>query len=74
MTTLQNRPKVALLVIDVQKGVVADAPNRDGIINNINARSSLNRPRPVHLPDRLASRSRLSSPGLQSWSDRRCEP
>lgn len=37
MTTLQNRPKVALLVIDVQKGVVADAPNREGVIANINA-------------------------------------
>jgi nicotinamidase-related amidase len=37
MTSLLNRPKTALLVIDVQNGVVADAHNRDGVIANINA-------------------------------------
>lgn len=36
MTTLANRNDTALLVIDVQKGVVADAHNRDGVIANIN--------------------------------------
>ncbi|MEU1880200.1 isochorismatase family protein [Streptosporangium sp. NPDC020072] len=36
MTTLPNRPNTALLVIDVQNGVVADAHNRDGVIANIN--------------------------------------
>lgn len=37
MTTLPDRPNTALLVIDVQNGVVAGSPNRDGVIANINA-------------------------------------
>jgi nicotinamidase-related amidase len=36
MTTLPDRPNTALLVIDVQVGVVAKAHNRDGVIANIN--------------------------------------
>jgi nicotinamidase-related amidase len=36
MTTLPDRPNTALLVIDVQNGVVAHSPNRDGVIANIN--------------------------------------
>ena len=36
MTTLSDRPHAALLVIDVQNGVVADAHDRDGVIANIN--------------------------------------
>jgi nicotinamidase-related amidase len=36
MTTLPNRPNTALLVIDVQNGVVAGAPMRDEVIGNIN--------------------------------------
>jgi nicotinamidase-related amidase len=36
MTTLRDRPNTALLVIDVQKGVVANAHDRDGVIANIN--------------------------------------
>lgn len=36
MTTLRNRPNTALIVIDVQKGVVANAHNRDGVVANIN--------------------------------------
>jgi nicotinamidase-related amidase len=36
MTTLPDRPNTALLVIDVQNGVVADTHNRDGVIANIN--------------------------------------
>ena len=36
MTTLPDRPNTALLVIDVQNGVVDGAPNRDGVIANIN--------------------------------------
>ena len=35
MTTLQNRPNTALLVIDVQNGVVADTYERDAVIANI---------------------------------------
>ncbi|MFC7532811.1 cysteine hydrolase family protein [Actinoplanes sp. GCM10030250] len=36
MTTLPDRPNTALLVIDVQNGVVAGAPRRDEVIANIN--------------------------------------
>jgi nicotinamidase-related amidase len=37
MTTLANRPKTALLVVDVQTGVVAGAHNRDIVVANIGA-------------------------------------
>ncbi|HEX5406534.1 MAG TPA: isochorismatase family protein [Pseudonocardiaceae bacterium] len=36
MTTLDNRPNTALLVIDVQNGVMAGAHQRDTVIANIN--------------------------------------
>ena len=35
MTTLSDRPNTALLVIDVQNGVVADAHQRDAVVANI---------------------------------------
>ena len=35
MTTLENRPNTALLVIDVQNGVVAEAHGRDEVVANI---------------------------------------
>src|SRR4051795_12098102 len=37
MTTLPDRPNTALLVVDVQNDVVADAHERDGVIANIAA-------------------------------------
>jgi nicotinamidase-related amidase len=37
MTTLENRPNTALLVIDVQNGVVATAHARDEIVANVAA-------------------------------------
>ena len=37
MTSLPNRPNTALLIVDVQNGVVANAHNRDGVIANINS-------------------------------------
>ncbi len=37
MTTLSDRPNTALTVIDVQKGVVADAHQRDAVVANISA-------------------------------------
>jgi nicotinamidase-related amidase len=37
MTTLENRPNTALLVVDVQNGAVAGAPRRDSVVANINA-------------------------------------
>jgi nicotinamidase-related amidase len=35
MTTLENRPNTALLVIDVQTGVVAGAHERDTVVANV---------------------------------------
>src|SRR3954469_18024310 len=35
MTTLANRPNQALLVVDVQNGVVAGSPRRDAVVSNI---------------------------------------
>jgi nicotinamidase-related amidase len=35
MTTLQDRPKTALLVIDVQNGVVGGAHERDAVVANV---------------------------------------
>lgn len=37
MTTLTDRPRVALLVIDVQNGVVAGSFHRDEVVANINS-------------------------------------
>jgi nicotinamidase-related amidase len=37
MTTLKNRPATALLVVDVQVGVVTGAPMRDSVVGNINS-------------------------------------
>jgi nicotinamidase-related amidase len=37
MTTLANRPNTALLVIDVQNGVVANAHDRDNVVANVRA-------------------------------------
>ena len=35
MTTLENRPNTALLVVDVQNGVVEGAHDRDGVVANV---------------------------------------
>ena len=35
MTTLENRPNTALLVIDVQTGVVGEAHERDAVVANV---------------------------------------
>ncbi|HEX3567903.1 MAG TPA: isochorismatase family protein, partial [Acidimicrobiales bacterium] len=37
MTTLQDRPNTALLVVDVQNGAVGHAFNRDAVVANINS-------------------------------------
>jgi nicotinamidase-related amidase len=37
MTTLENRPNTALLVVDVQNGVVEGAPKRDVVVANVGA-------------------------------------
>lgn len=36
MTTLETRPNTALMVIDMQRGVVADGHDVDGVVANIN--------------------------------------
>jgi nicotinamidase-related amidase len=35
MTTLKDRPNTALLVVDVQNGVVAEAYERDAVVTNV---------------------------------------
>ncbi len=35
MTTLENRPNTALLVVDVQTSVVAGTPRRDAVVANV---------------------------------------
>src|SRR2546430_914042 len=35
MTTLENRPNTALLVVDVQNGVVEGAPEREAVVANV---------------------------------------
>src|SRR6266700_4645615 len=35
MTTLDNRPNTALLVVDVQEGVVGGAHKRDAVVANV---------------------------------------
>jgi len=37
MTTLENRPNTALLVVDVQNGVVGEAYERDAVVANVGA-------------------------------------
>jgi nicotinamidase-related amidase len=37
MTTFENRPNTAVLVIDVQNGVVAEAYERDAVVANMSA-------------------------------------
>ncbi|MFN0282646.1 MAG: isochorismatase family protein [Kineosporiaceae bacterium] len=37
MTTLENRPNTALLVVDVQNGVVEGAHERDAVVANVGA-------------------------------------
>src|SRR3954463_1063994 len=66
MTTLENRPKTALLVVDVQNGVVEGAHERDSVVANIGSLVDKAREEQVpvvwvqHSSDGLA-------PGSDSW-------
>lgn len=66
MTTLPGRPNTALLVIDVQNGVVTGTPNRDAVVANINTLLGQARAQDVpviwvqHASDDL-------TPGSQEW-------
>jgi len=48
MTTLTGRPRTALLVIDVQNGVVGEAHERDRVVGNI--ATLVDRARAEHVP------------------------
>lgn len=48
MTTLENRPNTALLVVDVQNGVVGAAHERDAVVANIGG--LVDRARLEHIP------------------------
>src|SRR2546428_7367014 len=48
MTTLENRPNTALLVVDVQNGVVEGAPERDAVVANVG--SLVEKARQEHVP------------------------
>ena len=48
MTTLPDRPNTALLVVDVQEGVVANAHQRDEVVGHI--RSLVDKARAEHVP------------------------
>jgi nicotinamidase-related amidase len=48
VTTLHDRPNTALVVIDVQNGVMEGAPRRDDVIKNIN--TLVDKARAAHVP------------------------
>ncbi|PVU82019.1 cysteine hydrolase [Cellulomonas sp. WB94] len=48
MTTLKDRPQTALVVVDVQNGVVAGTHERDAVVANIN--TLVGRARQQHVP------------------------
>jgi nicotinamidase-related amidase len=48
MTTLENRPNTALLVIDVQNGVVGGAYERDAVVANV--ATLVDKARDAHVP------------------------
>lgn len=66
MTTLSDRPHSALLVIDVQNGVVAHAHERDHVIANI--RCLVGRARAARVPVVWVQHSSAALPlGSQAW-------
>lgn len=66
MTTLPDRPNTALLVIDVQNGVVAGAHDRDGVIANIGSLVDRARAEDVSVVWVQHSDEELSQ-GTQDW-------
>ena len=61
MTTLENRPNTALLVVDVQNGVVEGAHERDAVVANIG--SLVEKARQEHVPVVWVQHSDAGSPG-----------
>jgi nicotinamidase-related amidase len=64
MTTLENRPNTALVVVDVQNGVVKDAHQRDAVVANI--AKLVDRARSEHVPVVWVQHS---DEGLEKGSD-----
>ncbi|MEJ2859327.1 MULTISPECIES: cysteine hydrolase family protein [unclassified Saccharothrix] len=66
MTSLPDRPNTALLVIDVQNGVVASAHNRDDVVANI--RTLVDRARAEDVPVVWVQHSDDDMPkGSEQW-------
>jgi nicotinamidase-related amidase len=66
MSTLADRPNTALIVIDVQNGVVHDAWNRAEVIANIN--SLVNKARSADIPVIWVQHSEEEMPiGSENW-------
>jgi nicotinamidase-related amidase len=64
MTTLPDRPNTALLIVDVQQGVVAHAHRRDEVVGHISA--LVDKARAEHVPVVWVQHS---DDGLQAGSD-----
>ena len=68
MTTLKNRPNTALLVIDVQNGVVAGAHERDAVVANVG--SLVEKARTRRCPSSGSSIPTRGSSGEATMADR----
>jgi nicotinamidase-related amidase len=66
MTTLDNRPNTALLVIDVQVGVVAGAHERDAVVANVS--QLVDRARSEQIPVVWVQDSLDGQTGSDEWS------
>ncbi|MBS2964564.1 cysteine hydrolase [Actinocrinis puniceicyclus] len=67
MTTLENRPNTALLVVDVQNSVVENAYERDKVVANINA--LVERARAAQVPVVWIQHSDLDEGGIVHGSE-----
>jgi nicotinamidase-related amidase len=66
MTTLANRPNTALLVIDVQNGIVEGAHERDAVVDNVG--SLVGKARQEQVPVVWVQHSNEElAPGSDSW-------
>jgi nicotinamidase-related amidase len=66
MSTLTDRPNTALLVIDVQNGVMAGTHNRDGVVENI--AHLVDKARTAHVPVVWVQHSSDNMPeGSDGW-------
>ena len=73
MTTLDNRPNAALLVLDVQNGVVEGTHERDAIVANIG--SLVEKARRELSPSSGSSTPTTTSRGAATMADRpRADP